>query len=207
MPAELEVRGEVYLPRSRFEAMNREREEAEEEPFANPRNAAAGTMKSLDAKLAASRGLDIYLYAVAHVKGVALHSQWEALERMRSWGLKTNPASRRCAGPRRGPGLLRGVAGEARRPRVRDRRRGGEGRRLRPPAGAGLHRRSSRAGPSPTSTRPARRPRSSGRSKPTWAGRASSRRWPTSIPSSWPAPRSAGPPSTTRRRSRARTCA
>jgi len=97
-PAELEVRGEVYLPRSRFEAMNREREEAEEEPFANPRNAAAGTMKSLDARIAASRGLDIYLYSIAAVKGVTLRGQWEALEAMRGWGLKTNPASRRCSG-------------------------------------------------------------------------------------------------------------
>ncbi len=98
VPDELEVRGEVYLPRTRFDAINREREEAEEEPFANPRNAAAGTMKSLDAKIAAGRGLDIYLYAIAHVKGAPIRSQWEALERMRSWGLKTNPTSRRCHG-------------------------------------------------------------------------------------------------------------
>ena len=68
-PAELEVRGEVYLPRTRFEAMNREREEADEEPFANPRNAAAGTMKSLDARVVAKRGLDVFLYAIAHVRG------------------------------------------------------------------------------------------------------------------------------------------
>ncbi|HEY7513801.1 MAG TPA: NAD-dependent DNA ligase LigA, partial [Vicinamibacteria bacterium] len=98
LPAELEVRGEVFLPRSRFEAMNREREEAELEPFANPRNAAAGTIKSLDSRLTASRGLDVYVYSVAHVKGATIHGQWEALERMRSWGLKTNPASRLCRG-------------------------------------------------------------------------------------------------------------
>jgi DNA ligase (NAD+) len=98
VPEELEVRGEVFLPRSRFEAINREREEAEEEPFANPRNAAAGTMKSLDARVAASRGLDIFLYAIAHVKGAEIKSQWEALERMREWGLKTNPTSRPCRG-------------------------------------------------------------------------------------------------------------
>jgi len=97
-PGELEARGEVFLPRSRFEAINREREEAEEEPFSNPRNAAAGTMKSLDAKVAASRGLDICLYAIAHVKGVAIRSQAEALERMKAWGLKTNPTSRLCRG-------------------------------------------------------------------------------------------------------------
>ncbi len=98
VPAELEARGEVYLPRTRFEAMNREREEAEEEPFANPRNAAAGTMKSLDARVVAKRGLDVFLYAIAHVKGSDPRSQWEALERLRSWGLRTNPASRRCVG-------------------------------------------------------------------------------------------------------------
>ncbi len=98
VPAELEARGEVYLPRTRFEAINREREEAEEEPFANPRNAAAGTMKSLDARVVAKRGLDVFLYAIAHVKGSAPRSQGEALERLRSWGLRTNPASRRCVG-------------------------------------------------------------------------------------------------------------
>jgi DNA ligase (NAD+) len=97
-PAELEVRGEVYLPRSRFEAMNREREEADEEPFANPRNAAAGTMKSLDARVVARRGLDVFLYSIAHVTGASARSQWEALQLLRSWGLRTNPTSRRCVG-------------------------------------------------------------------------------------------------------------
>jgi DNA ligase (NAD+) len=98
VPDELEVRGEVYLPRSRFEAMNREREEADEEPFANPRNAAAGTMKSLDARVVARRGLDTFLYQIAHVKGGSSRSQWEALQLLRSWGLRTNPTSRRCVG-------------------------------------------------------------------------------------------------------------
>jgi DNA ligase (NAD+) len=98
VPSELEVRGEVYLPWSRFEAMNREREEADEEPFANPRNAAAGTMKSLDARVVAKRGLAAFLYQIAHVKGAAARSQWEALELLRSWGLRTNPTSRRCVG-------------------------------------------------------------------------------------------------------------
>jgi len=62
VPAELEVRGEVYLPRSRFAAINREREEAEEEPFANPRNAAAGALRNLDPALVASRGLSAFFY-------------------------------------------------------------------------------------------------------------------------------------------------
>jgi DNA ligase (NAD+) len=100
-PSELEVRGEVYLPRTRFEAINREREAADEEPFANPRNAAAGTMKNLDPRVVAGRGLDICLYQVAEVKGVVLKGHWEALEHLRGWGLKTNPASR----------LFRGLSG------------------------------------------------------------------------------------------------
>jgi DNA ligase (NAD+) len=97
-PSELEVRGEVYLPRTRFLAINREREAEDEEPFANPRNAAAGTMKNLDPRVVAERGLDICLYQVAELKGAALKSQWEALERLRKWGLKTNPASRLSRG-------------------------------------------------------------------------------------------------------------
>ena len=98
VPRELEARGEVYLPRSRFLAINEEREENEEEPFANPRNAAAGSMKSLDARVVEKRGLEVFLYSVAHVRGVQLESQWQALERLREWGLRTNPASRRCRG-------------------------------------------------------------------------------------------------------------
>jgi DNA ligase (NAD+) len=97
-PGALEVRGEVYLPRSRFEAINREREEAGEDPFANPRNAAAGTMKNLDPRIVAARGLDILLYAIASAGEAGLRSQWETLERMRAWGLRTSPSSRRCHG-------------------------------------------------------------------------------------------------------------
>jgi DNA ligase (NAD+) len=98
VPDELEARGEVYLPRSRFTAINREREEAEEEPFANPRNAAAGTMKSLDARVVEKRGLEVFLYGIAHLRGLEVASQWQALERLRSWGLRTNPQARRCVG-------------------------------------------------------------------------------------------------------------
>jgi DNA ligase (NAD+) len=98
VPRRLEVRGEVFLPRTRFDAINREKEEREEEPFANPRNAASGTMKNLDARIVASRGLDIFLYSVAQAEGVAIRGQWEALQKMRDWGLKTHPASRLCHG-------------------------------------------------------------------------------------------------------------
>jgi DNA ligase (NAD+) len=97
-PAELEARGEVFLPRSRFDRVNREREERGEEPFANPRNSTSGTLKSLDPKVVASRGLDVYLYQVAHLAGGKLQSQSEALAQLRAWGLRTNPTSERCVG-------------------------------------------------------------------------------------------------------------
>jgi DNA ligase (NAD+) len=98
IPADLEVRGEVFLPRSRFLVLNEERALREELRFANPRNAAAGTMKTLDARVVADRGLDVFLYGIARVKGAAPRGQWEALERLRGWGLRTNPASRVCLG-------------------------------------------------------------------------------------------------------------
>jgi DNA ligase (NAD+) len=98
VPAALEARGEVFFPRSRFEAMNRERIERELEPFANPRNAAAGTIKSLDPKITAGRGLDLFVYSVAHLEGGVVRSQQEALRRLGDWGLKTNPYTKLCSG-------------------------------------------------------------------------------------------------------------
>jgi DNA ligase (NAD+) len=98
VPAELEVRGEVYFPRSRFAALNREREAQGEELYANPRNTAAGTMKSLDARVVAERGLDVFFYSVAAVSGARFAGQWDALARLRGWGLKTNAESRLCHG-------------------------------------------------------------------------------------------------------------
>jgi len=98
LPAQLEARGEVHLPRSRFLALNQRREERGEEPFANPRNAAAGSMKTLDARVVAERGLDIFMYSIARVSGATVRGQWAALERLKEWGLKVNPASRRCRG-------------------------------------------------------------------------------------------------------------
>jgi DNA ligase (NAD+) len=89
----LEVRGEVFLPRKHFEAINREREDAGEETYANPRNVAAGTMKNKDPRVVSERGLDIFLYSIAHIAGPKPRTQWDALRQMREWGLKTNPTS------------------------------------------------------------------------------------------------------------------
>lgn len=98
VPKRIEARGEIFLPRSRFLRMNEDRDAAGEEAFANPRNAAAGTMKSLDARVVTERGLDIYVYALAAASGAGPRTHWDALLAMASWGLKTNPASRLCHG-------------------------------------------------------------------------------------------------------------
>jgi DNA ligase (NAD+) len=98
VPRALEVRGEVFLPRSQFDAINEDRRGRGEEAFANPRNAAAGTMKTLDPRVVAARGLDLYLYTLAHMDGAPPQSQWASLQRLRDWGFRTNPNSRRCRG-------------------------------------------------------------------------------------------------------------
>ena len=71
VPGRLEVRGEVYLPRASFERVNQEREDADEPAFANPRNAAAGTMRSLDPAAVARRGLSAFVYQVVSTAGNA----------------------------------------------------------------------------------------------------------------------------------------
>jgi len=88
-PGYLEARGEVYMPRDRFEELNRRREAAGERPFANPRNAAAGSVRQLDPSITLSRPLSIFMYAVGHVEGVTLEGQWEALSFLRRMGFPT----------------------------------------------------------------------------------------------------------------------
>jgi DNA ligase (NAD+) len=93
----IEVRGEVYLPRSAFQRINREREEAGEPPFANPRNAAAGAMRNLDPALVARRRLGAWMYQV--VGGPQEQVDHGAvLERLRGWGLPVEPHWARCVG-------------------------------------------------------------------------------------------------------------
>jgi DNA ligase (NAD+) len=92
---EVEVRGEVYLPFASFRKVNREREEAGEALFANPRNAAAGSIRLLDPKLVAARGLSVFLYYLV-IDGREEPTQWGALRKLRELGLPTNPHSRHC---------------------------------------------------------------------------------------------------------------
>jgi DNA ligase (NAD+) len=98
IPKLLEVRGEVIFARKAFERLNAERERAGEPVFANPRNAAAGSLRQLDPKITASRPLDIFLYAPGVIEGAEFDSQWEFLHAIRQLGLRTNPLSRICKG-------------------------------------------------------------------------------------------------------------
>ena len=94
----IEVRGEIYLPRRAFERVNREREDNDEPLFANPRNAAAGTMRNLDPALVARRGLGAYVYQLV-VPGAREHERHaETLELLRAWRLPVEPNWRRCRG-------------------------------------------------------------------------------------------------------------
>jgi DNA ligase (NAD+) len=90
-PKRLEVRGEVFLPLDSFKKLNSEREKRGEQVFANPRNAAAGSLRQLDPKVTASRPLDIFCYGVGSVEGVDFRTHFEALQFLKSMGLKVNP--------------------------------------------------------------------------------------------------------------------
>ena len=93
-PERIEVRGEIYLPRAAFERMNRAREEAGEPLFANPRNAAAGTMRNLDPSLVAKRGLSAFVYQVAGATTTSTHA--DLLDTMSGWRLPVEPHWRCC---------------------------------------------------------------------------------------------------------------
>jgi DNA ligase (NAD+) len=96
VPRLLEVRGEVILPRRAFERLNVERAAAGEPVFANPRNAAAGSLRQLDPRITASRPLDIFCHTPGAIEGVRYNTQWEFLQGIRALGLRVNPLSRVC---------------------------------------------------------------------------------------------------------------
>ena len=90
-PAHLIVRGEVFMPKKSFEKLNQQ-QEAEEKPlFANPRNAAAGSLRQLDPKIAAKRGLDIYIFNIQQAEGVSFTSHQESLEYLKALKFKVIP--------------------------------------------------------------------------------------------------------------------
>jgi len=95
-PLTLEVRGEIYMPVEEFKRINEERQEEGLPLFANPRNAAAGTLRQLDTKVVASRRLDSFMYYLINPEKYSVKSQWEALQFLKETGFKVNPHSRLC---------------------------------------------------------------------------------------------------------------
>jgi len=97
-PVSLDVRGEVYMVKSAFARLNEERARRGEPLFANPRNAAAGSVRQLDPSVTAGRPLDIFCYSLAYLEGMEPPpTHWERLQLLRDLGLRVNPHVRRCA--------------------------------------------------------------------------------------------------------------
>lgn len=97
-PPIIEVRGEVFMTKHDFELLNKERIERGEQPFMNPRNAAAGSVRQLDPKVTAERRLDIFCYGVGYVEGISFETHWQVLEFLSKAGFKVNPDNKLCNG-------------------------------------------------------------------------------------------------------------
>ena len=98
IPKRLEIRGEVFLPLKAFQKMNRDREEQGQPVFANPRNAAAGSLKQLDSTITAKRPLDIFFHGTGLIEGVQFATHCDFRGGLERWGLKPVPLGRLCRG-------------------------------------------------------------------------------------------------------------
>ncbi len=96
----VEVRGEVYMPKHSFVRLNEDADAAGREPFANPRNAAAGSLRQKDPKVTAVRDLETFIYAVADEAPLAVTTQWQFLQWLRDCGFNVNPNASRCTSAR-----------------------------------------------------------------------------------------------------------
>lgn len=97
LPQYLEVRGEVYLPVEEFRRLNRQQEERGEQPYANPRNTGAGTIRQLDPKVTASRNMQIWIYSLNDAGDFPFPAEhWETLVWLESLGFRVNPLNRLC---------------------------------------------------------------------------------------------------------------
>lgn len=94
----LVVRGEVYIKKADFEALNQRREKLGEVLFANPRNVAAGSLRQLDPKVTASRPLDAFFYDILYLEGREINTQWDGFELLKVFNFKTNPHAKICKG-------------------------------------------------------------------------------------------------------------
>ena len=97
IPKFMEVRGEVYMRHESLEKINKGKDKAGEELFANPRNAAAGSLKLLDPRIVAKRGLDIFMHSFGYAEGAPFKSQHELLEKLKVLGFRVNPNFKKCA--------------------------------------------------------------------------------------------------------------
>jgi DNA ligase (NAD+) len=96
IPERMEIRGEIYINIEDFKQLNRRREREGESLFANPRNAAAGSLRQLDSRITARRRLAIFCYGIGEVRGIALSSHWEILQVLKKWGFNVNEHVRRA---------------------------------------------------------------------------------------------------------------
>jgi DNA ligase (NAD+) len=96
IPERLEVRGEVFLGKNEFKLLNKKRKDAGEPLFANPRNAAAGSLRQLDSRITANRPLDIFCHGIGEITGGSIKTHWDSLDIFSEWGLKTNPVRYRA---------------------------------------------------------------------------------------------------------------
>ncbi len=96
IPKELHLRAEVILTLKGFDRLNKKLIEEGEEPFANPRNAASGSLRQLDSRISARRPLDIYFYGLLYADSWKPKTQWDVLTTLQSWGLRVNPLKRLC---------------------------------------------------------------------------------------------------------------
>jgi DNA ligase (NAD+) len=94
VPAHLEIRGEVFIGLEAFKRLNQERVEQQLPPFANPRNAAAGSLRQLDSRITAARPLEIFFYGVGVIENIAFESHGKLLESLKKWGFRINPLVR-----------------------------------------------------------------------------------------------------------------
>ncbi len=96
VPYEIEVRGEIYMEKNDFEMINKEKIKKDEPPFANPRNAASGSLKLLDPSLVSKRNLKCFIHSFGWIGGETFSSQQDFLGAIKKWGLRTNPHNRYC---------------------------------------------------------------------------------------------------------------
>ncbi len=185
LPRLLEVRGEVIIPRKAFERLNTEREKSGEPVFANPRNAAAGSLRQLDPKITASRPLDIFCHSPGSIEGLKFDTQFDFLNGIKALGLRVNPLSRLCPSVE---GVLEYWTGTSQRRHELDYDADGVVAKSTPSrcrsSWAKSHAR--RDGPWRTSSRPSRPKPLSRRLRCRSGASARSRRWPSS--SRWRSP-------------------